>query len=214
MFPTRNDAYQCVADIENLGYVRVFDTNGTHAPDQENIVVSQFGLEGRRTKSAEFLSVSRIFTGCAPFKVSEGIIGFDRINMVDKWETFRIWDECDRDEPMNIEGRSFPALGQNYSRISLDLDQHYSSDPTLCMPIGVNDLTRNTSDAAKVANFVEPFVSNDGSPFFSDSDIHVTGYPSEYDGSMIKDPSHAPTSDGSAIMASTSITYNRRLRFR
>lgn len=51
------------------------------------------------------------------------------------------------------------------------------------------------------------------SPFFRESDIHTTGCPSGNGGLAIKDPSHASTFGGFAIMASTSDIFNRRLRF-
>jgi hypothetical protein len=82
------------------------------------------------------------------------------------------------------------------------------------MTIVMDDFAIDASDATEVTDFVEPLVSNDRSPFFCKSDIHLAGFLSGDDGLKIKDPLHASTFGGSAIMASDADNCNRRLRFR
>lgn len=218
MFAARNNAYQCGSDIKNLGYVRVFDADGTHAADQESVVVRQFGLKGRRAKAPEVLSVPPIISECAPLKIGDDIVGLNQINVVNDRKVIRVGNECDSDQPVDIECRTLSFLVKDQSWISItpifgftDLEAQNSADAALRLTIAVDDFATDASDATQVANLVAPLVSNDRSPFFNADDIHVTGCLSGYGGLAIKDPSHAPTFGGSAIMASGSTTYNRSI---
>jgi hypothetical protein len=213
MFAACNNAHQGFADVEYVSDIGVRYSESAHAADQENVVIGQFGLKRRRAHAAKPLSVPRVFAERAPFKVCDDIIGFVRVNVVNDRKVVGIRNECDRHESVDVERGTLPVLGQNHSWISLDLDQHYSANPALRMSIGVNDCATDTSDAAEITDLVLPFVTNDGSPFLSDADIHSTGCPSGEIGLAVKDPSNASTSAGPSIMDEASSTYNRRLRF-
>jgi hypothetical protein len=211
MFPTGNNAYQGEADIKNLGYVRVFDAEGAHPADQQHIVVGEFGLEGRGAHSSEFTSMSRILAVGAPFEIGDDIVVSYRINVIDDRKVVGVRNECDRHEPMNVKGRRFSILAQNESGIFIhgSICPDYLPNAALQTSVFVDDFARDASDIPETTDFVAPFVTNDGSPFFCADDIHVAGFLSGNDGLKIKDPLHAPTFGGSAIMASGSITYNR-----
>jgi hypothetical protein len=152
----------------------------------------------------------------SPFEIGSDTISFHSVNVVDHGQIFGIWNEGESHQSVNVNRLAQPTSIKINVGISKFVDAGFKNLPVYSSGFEPIADTVQTSNAAEIANFVE--ISEvgdcDRSPFFNDSDIHVTGYPSGYDGLMIKDPSHAPTSDGSAIMASTSITYNRRLRFR
>lgn len=215
MFPARNDAYQRHADFKNFGYVRVFDADGAHAADQENIVVTQLGLEGRGTKTTEPLSVPRILAEGAPFKIGNDVIRFYRIDMVDDRKVVGVRNECNRDDAVNEKSDrlSIPTESEGWISSRILRSQDFSS-AALDMSVSMDDFATNASDTAKAADFIATFVSNDGSPFFCGDGIHVAGYLSGYDGLMIKDPLHASTFGGSAIMTAASDNCNGRLQFR
>ena len=215
MLAARNHAYQCETNIENLGYVRVFDADSAHAADQQHIVVGQFGLEWRRTHASQVLSMPRIFSRGTPLKVGDHVIGPNRINMVDHRKPVRVGYEGHSDQPVDAERKSFPILTEDQSGVFacgfVGLRLHNVAGTDLNVPVLVDDFASDAPDATQTADFVAPFVSNDRSPFLDADDIHVVGCLSGNDGLAIKDPPRASTFGGSAIMALTSVTYNRRL---
>ncbi len=136
--------------------------------------------------------------------------------MVDDRKPIWVWNECERDKAVNEAILRSTVLPQAYVEIP-ELVSARSKDLSVAslLPIGAEADAVHAAHTTKVADFVEATEISDRnrSPFFRESDIHVTGCPSGNGGSTIKDPSHASTFGGSAIMASASANYNRRLRF-
>lgn len=214
MLSARNDADQGLADFENGSNVGVRYADRAHAADQKHIVVAQFGLKRRGAKASQPLSMSRVVPMGAPFEIRNDVIGSDRVNVVDDREALWIGNEGKSHQSVNAECRVLSVFSENDSwvaRALMHLHSHRSSDAPLAMPIGMDDFARNTSDVPVRTNFVAPLVSEDGSPFFNDADIHEAGRPSGVFGLAVKNPSRAATYDGFAIMAAHSDTYNGRL---
>ena len=216
MFTARNDAYQLKADFKNFGYVRVFDAKGAHAADQKNVVIADLSLERRRAESTQFLSMSRVVAGRAPFEVGDHVISAHGINVVDNRKVVWVGDESDCHKSVHAKCGRLAILSQNDPWVSavtsggcVNLRTHDCAAAALNVSVSMDNSAVHASDSAEVTDFVEPFVSYDGSPFFSESDIHMTGCPSGELGSTIKSPSYAATFGGLAIMAPGSAIYNR-----
>lgn len=215
MFAACNDGYEHLTHAKYFGDEFIAEAEGAHTAYQDDIPICQFGLQGRRRKSPQFMGVPSVVTVRAPFEVCHNIVGFDRIDMVDDGENVGIGNESDGYQTVDIEGGSLSILAEYQSGISPppdclgNLRLHQTAFAPLYLPIGVDDFSVHASHLSQIADLVEAFEANNGSPFFCESDIHTTGCPSGYVGSTIKGPSHAATFGGSAIMASDSNTYNR-----
>lgn len=219
MLAARNNADQNLAHVKDFGDVRITDSYCTHAADQNHIVVGEFGLEWGRRKSAETLSVSRIVSMGTPFKISDNIVGLDRVDVVHDRKVVGVRNERHSDQSVNVERGRFSIFVENQSWISacavrafVDLRSQHTANATLGMAIRVENFSRNASHVSERTNFVAPLVTNDGSPFFNDSGIHKAGRPSGVIGLMIKDPPRATTFGGSAFMARHSEGCNLTLQ--
>ena len=184
-----------------------------------DIVVADFGLVRRRGSQSQFDGVGHVIGFRGPFEVIDGVVSLDRIDMVDLRKIQWVGDESHRNEAVHEESSSLSIVAQEDSEIflgasevtgkcgayDLSLSPEYSS-------VLINGSSIQAAHAPKAADFITVAVSGDrnGSPFFNDSDIHVTGCLSGNGGTMIKDPSHASTSAGPAIMAALPDAYKGR----
>lgn len=210
MFASGNNTDQIYANVKYLGDMSVADACCAHSADQQDVIVTEFGLERRRSKSAELLSMPRVFSMSAPFEIGEDVIGSHRIDMVDNREVVGIRDERCGYKAMDAEWRAFTFFAKKKARISIfvDLMTENLPSPALGMSVFVNDDTCDAAHSAKSAYLVQPFITNDGLPFFCESDIHTAGYLSGQVGLMIKNPPRASTFGGFAVMAATSDICN------
>lgn len=154
----------------------------------------------------------------SPFEIVSGTIHLDALDVIDNRKLSWIGDEGERDQPMNVYGFSFAISTEIDLGIPNLIDAGSKDFAVTCLQFSFRPYSHsiNAADSANVANFVTVAEVSDRnrSPFFCKNDIHVTGCPSGNGGLAIKDPSHAPTFGGSAIMALASDTYNGRLQFR
>lgn len=175
MLPARNNAYQGFADVKYVGNIDIGYADSTHATDQENITVADFGLKRRCRKASESLGVVRVVSVGAPLKIAYNIVGLDGINVVHNRKVVGVWDKCHRNQTVNTKSRLLSALAENNSRISVagatswfgHLVPDYLSVALMRVSVGIDNLARQTSYATNVADFVKSFVSHHGFPFFS-----------------------------------------------
>jgi hypothetical protein len=186
----------------------------TKQPDFSDFFAGQQLLETRDTADVD--SVLLIAGIAGPFEIRYDVVRFDAINVVDHRETARIWDESNANKSVNVDRFAFPISEKIELAVSKFVDAMFED-----LTVASLQATRphphsiEASYSTEVADLVEVSEVRDrnGSQFFCESGIHVTGCPSGDIGSAIKDPSHASTSAGPSIMDEASSTYNRRLRF-
>lgn len=218
-----NNVDRDYADAKAAGYLFAVHAFGEHAPDPIDFFVSDSNLERRRCSEPESDSMPHVFVFSDPFKIADSIVEFIGVNVIDLRSVQGVGNECHRHQSMHQKSGSLRASTHGNSQVLLSTSgitglprsdnlRLASEDSS----VSINGNAVNASDVTSIADFVKFSISGDRnrSPFFCESDIHTTGCPSGYVGSAIKDPSHASTFGGSAIMAAASVTYNRRLRFR
>jgi hypothetical protein len=150
----------------------------------------------------------------SPFEIGRDAICLDAVDMVDDGEFVRIWDKghCHETVEQECLPLTFSEKRDLKVRMSAPTAAGSQNFTVACLqPKSSHAEAIDAADSTKVADFVKvaEMFDRNRSPFFNADDIHVTGCLSGYGGLAIKDPSHAPTFGGSAIMASGSITYNR-----
>lgn len=212
MTTTHDSVDQRLAYAESVGEHRCFYAGRPHLADGGDVIVADLGF--RPGVQPQTGCVPLVIGGGHPFEVADHVVGFDTVNVVDLREIERVGDKRHGYESVNEATYGFPILSQRRIGIFFVSPSSNSGPDDLSLPnywgaVQPENDAVETSDAADAADFVESFKASYGSPFFFADDIHTTGCPSGNDGTAIKDPSHAVTFGGSAIMASDSVSYNR-----
>jgi hypothetical protein len=201
MFSAGDNGYQHDANVKYFGDGCVADSKSSHAAHENDISVQEFGLQRRRREPPLSQGMSSVMAMSAPFKIGDHIIRLHGINVIDDWKPVWVGNERHGHKSVDIEGSVFSSDSSkdkpSVSATLLNARRHEPSYAALHPSVNVDDVSRDASHASETADFVAPFVTNDGSPFFNDDGIHVTGCPSGNGGLAIKDPSHASTFGGS-----------------
>ena len=196
---------------ETLGYLSLRH-GPAEFPDFSDFICGQEFLETGDTADVD--SMLFVKSVRSPFEVVSAGIGFHTIDMVYDREIFGIGDEGKSDQSVDIDGLKLSISVQIDLRVSnlIDARSEYLSIASLQDAMDADAFAVKASNAAETADFIEvgKRFDRNGSPFFNRDDIHEAGYLSGHDGLMIKDPPHALTSAGPAIMAASSDAYKGR----
>jgi hypothetical protein len=215
MFVIHDQIYERCANAEIFGdFGRLFSVV-EHATDFGDISVTEFRFgPGVEAKTGGMLSIA---CRAGPFEVCHPVIGFNSIDMVDLRQVGWVRNECQSHEPVNQKSRAVSSNADDNAKISFATAarkawSYYLSESSLGSSIFAYYDSVNATNSSEAADFVEfdKACDRNGSPFFGDDDIHVMGGPSGEFGSTIKNPSHAATFGGFAIMAAPSDTYKGR----
>ena len=194
---------------ETLGYFGL-GHGASQGSDRSYVVCGQEFLETSDPSDIDrVLFITRVVS---PFEIGYDAIRFDSIEMVDHRKMVRVGDEgeCDQSVDVNRFAESvsveIDVLVSEFARTRSENLSIYSSG---FQPVADAVQTSNATEITDLVGISE-FIERNRSPFFRESDIHSTGCPSDMNRSTIKDPSCVATFGGSAIMAVSSATYNRR----
>lgn len=206
---SENDRYIGLRNTKALGYFSL-GHGAFQSPDLDNLFGAQKLFE--KSNATDINGVLPVHSVAHPFEVSRSGIALDPIDMVDHREIGWVWNECERDQPMNVDGLASSVSKQVYVGVSELVDagsEHLSVNAP-----GFESVANSikASHASQITDFVEgPEVGDrNRSPFFDGGGIHVMGRPSGSIGVAVKSPSRAATFGGFAIMAAHFDTYNGR----
>lgn len=206
-----NKRHVALRDAESFGYLGLRQSSTQHSDFRDFFSAQKLLEMGDETRVDSVLLVESVVS---PFEIGRKAVRLYTVDMVDHREIGRIGNEGRCHEAVDADCLSVPISPQTNLQVSVPEIDARLKNLAIASLRAVRTVASSidTTYATKIADLIEVNDCN-RSPFFRESDIHVTGCPSGNGGSTIKDPSHASTFGGSAIMASASGNYNGRLRF-
>jgi hypothetical protein len=207
--PKQDQRYVGLCAAETLGYFSLAHCS-SKASDLGDFFGGQELLESGDASDVDgMLFVAGVV---CPFEIGDDAISFHSIDMIDHrkigWigyesESYESVDmyRLDTSVSVEIDVAVSQLIGAGSQNLSV-----YSSG---FQPIADTVKAADTSKIAYLIKITEVFNRN-RSPFFGDDGIHEAGGPSGEVGSTIKNPPHAATFGGFAIMAAPSDTYKGR----